>query len=274
MIETTIDRGFVRTSEGQVHYRRHGSGDPFVLMMTLPYNTVMLEPLMRILGKDYDCIALDLLGQGNSDTRQRPFTCEDHARVILEALDGLAIASTRMLGGHLTGQVAVEAAVIAPERIETLFLDGMVAWSLEEGREAAKIWQHARFNMSGQFLASQWDYFVALMRRLDPEYELHAGNMHLSADLGFSFIMEGVGGMGGPVGQGMLDWDLSERARNLVTPTVLIGSPTDTLISQHEKARKLIPNCREFLWEYVNPLYQVDRPERAKDYAAMLLSFL
>jgi pimeloyl-ACP methyl ester carboxylesterase len=267
-----IRRGFLETAEGQLHYRRCGRGDAFVLLMTLPLNTTMFLPLMRVLGETHDCIAVDLMGYGDSDRRQRPWTCRDHAEALLEGLAGLGVDRLHLLGGHFTGQVAIEAALLAPDRIRTLFIDGAVGWSIEEGRELARNWTLPPWYVSGSYLAEHWDYVQALFRRLDPEFELRAGNMDVIAELGLAYV---TAPLGGPEGQSMFDYDLLARARLLEkTPTILIGSPTDTLWSQHAKVLAAIPRARDYLFETINPLYQFDRPERAVEYASMLRSFL
>ena len=266
-----IRRGFLETSEGQLHYRRFGQGKPFVLMMTLPFNTTMFHPLMQALGQHYECFAVDLLGQGDSDARTRSLTVEDNAKLIWEGLDALGLGPIRVLGGHFTGKVATEMAILRPNQVDKLFLDGMVAWSLEEGAEFSKGFPPTPFWMSAKYVAGEWEYVEALLHRLDPELVMSNLNTATLAGLGFSFMKSRLGG---PGGQGMFDYDFCARAKLLRVPTVLIGSPSDTLQFQHEKAFAAIPNGEQYQFETVNPLYQFDKPERAEEYAAMLRTFL
>ncbi|SEJ96650.1 Pimeloyl-ACP methyl ester carboxylesterase [Sphingobium sp. AP50] len=127
-----IERGFVRIAEGQMHLRRTtGSGDsrpPLVLLHPSPGSSIQLVPLMEALvaAGASPLIALDTLGNGDSaapvpDTPDIAY----FADAALRALDALGITRFHLFGALTGARMACEMAVMAPDRIGQLILEGM-----------------------------------------------------------------------------------------------------------------------------------------------------
>jgi pimeloyl-ACP methyl ester carboxylesterase len=79
-----------------------------------------LQPFLR----DFDLVALDLPGHGDSDHRAPgyDYMLVDWIHDVLDALDALGWERTRLLGHSMGGAIATMVAVSAPERIERLAL--------------------------------------------------------------------------------------------------------------------------------------------------------
>ena len=79
-----------------------------------------LQPYLR----DFDLVALDLPGHGDSDHRAPgyDYMLVDWIHDVLDALDALGWERTRLLGHSMGGAIATMVAVSAPERIERLAL--------------------------------------------------------------------------------------------------------------------------------------------------------
>lgn len=68
-------------------------------------------------------ILIDLLGSGFSDHPENfSYSIEDHARTILDLLDGLALPEVDLFGHSMGGAVAISVAGLQPERIRRLVL--------------------------------------------------------------------------------------------------------------------------------------------------------
>jgi len=97
-----------------------GRGTPLVLLHGWGLNLRVWDALAGVLGERHEIIALDLPGHGRSAWHARDATLQGQARAVLDALaPGSRIT---LLGWSLGGQVALQAAALAPERIERLVL--------------------------------------------------------------------------------------------------------------------------------------------------------
>jgi pimeloyl-ACP methyl ester carboxylesterase len=266
-----IHRELIDTSRGQLHCRSHGEGPVLLLLQTLPFSAAMFEPLMRELGARFRCHAIDLMGYGESDPRDRMWTVEDYAVNLREACDALKLDSWHVLGGHLTGLVAVELALLEAERTRSVVLDGVYAWTEDEAtRYREGLTAPVPWTDEGESLQARWAGTLGLLRKLDPELQLTAATEQQIVRYFFAFqkVLLGPGSS-----ETTFAYRPGARLPLLRAPTLVIGSPTDTLRRFHERAMQWIPGARQHLFDGINPLYQIGRPDRAAEYAAVLISF-
>jgi pimeloyl-ACP methyl ester carboxylesterase len=157
-----VTRHFIRVGEREVHYRRAGSGPPFVLFHVSPQSSAFVMPSMLPLADSHTLIALDTPGYGESDALpQTAPTMVDYADAALETLGALGIGSAPIFGAHTGANIAVELARRAPDRVAALVLDGLSLNSPEvshdriaryavpfqpsaDGAHLAWAWQHTR----------------------------------------------------------------------------------------------------------------------------------
>ena len=64
----------VPTREGNMHYRKQGSGFPLVMLHPLGTSTWAWHTVIDALSQDYTCYAFDMLGHGASDKPTRQST--------------------------------------------------------------------------------------------------------------------------------------------------------------------------------------------------------
>ncbi len=164
-----IDRTFVRLDEGLIHYRYVESEDssaiPLLLMHPSPASSVALEPLIHEIGNTRKLIAPDTLGCGDSaaptpETPDLPYYADSMIRV----LDTLEIDACHVYGSHTGAHIGIELALLAPNRIKTLTLDGVAVLNNDTRREFlenyappqsidahgghyARVWQYVRDQM-------------------------------------------------------------------------------------------------------------------------------
>ena len=241
-------------------------------MQILPFSNAMFEPLMVAMANDYDCIAIDLMGYGQSDPRRAPWTVEYHATVLDEALSSLSVHPVCLVGGHFTAMVATEFALSFPRKLDKLVLDGVPLWPRTmAAQRLASIEPPKPWTEDGSDLSRLWTSAFGLLRKFDPDLKLTAENTAPVADAVFGFIhtVLAVGST-----EAIFRYDLESRLPHIAKPTLVIGSPTDSLRDRHEKSLALIPGAHGHLFDTVHPLYTLDRPERAATYADVLDQFI
>lgn len=157
-----ITRHFVRVGDREVHYRRAGSGPPFVLFHVSPQTSAFVMPHLLPLADRYTLIALDTPGYGESDPLRNPApVMADYADAVRETLDALGIDRAPVWGSHTGANIAVELARRAPDRVAAVILDGLSLSTPEvaqdrtdhyaprftptaDGAHLAWAWQHTR----------------------------------------------------------------------------------------------------------------------------------
>lgn len=107
-----------------LHYRREGSGFPLVLVHGYFGGSAMWSDQIAAFAGDYDVIAPDLAGFGESSHMVSPTTIEAHAQSILDLLSDLGIERFHLLGHSMGGMIVQQMAVPAGERISRLILYG------------------------------------------------------------------------------------------------------------------------------------------------------
>ena len=100
-----MQEGFVTTSVGRVHYVRDGSGEPLFLMHGNGQSVFAWEEVLPSLSQNFDCIAWDMPGQGDSEVITRHLTIEDYADVAVEVLNGVGVTEANVLGSSVGGQI-------------------------------------------------------------------------------------------------------------------------------------------------------------------------
>jgi pimeloyl-ACP methyl ester carboxylesterase len=117
-----IERGFVKTSYGHIHYRAAGHGATIVLLHINQQSSALYLELMQELGGQLRAIAIDYPGHGMSDHLVTPPTIADYARCVIEVMDALAISAASVLGEAVGAVVAIELAGAFPGRITNAIL--------------------------------------------------------------------------------------------------------------------------------------------------------
>lgn len=178
-----ITRHFVRVGDREVHYRRAGSGPPFVLFHVSPQTSAFVMPQLLPLANSFTLIALDTPGYGDSDPLRNPApVMADYADAVLETFDALGIKRAPVYGSHTGANVAVELARRAPGRISVVILDGL-SLSTPEVAEDRTDHYAPRFTPTadGAHLAWAWQHTRDQLI-FWPWYEAHQAN-RLRADM-------------------------------------------------------------------------------------------
>ena len=115
-----MKRAFIDIPEGQIHYPVEGSGGPVVLLHAAVTSSDEYTRVIPFLSKTYCAIAMDFLGNGDSDPAPHPFQIPDHARTVVSFMDRLSIKKASIVSHSVGTKVAVELAATYPDHVKQL----------------------------------------------------------------------------------------------------------------------------------------------------------
>ncbi|MSP31585.1 MAG: alpha/beta hydrolase [Pseudolabrys sp.] len=115
-----VERGFVKTHMGQIHYRAAGTGNAIMLFHITQQSSTLLLELMEALHAKFRVIAIDFPSHGASDHVTGQTSIEDYGKCAVAVMDALRILKCYALGEAAGAIVATELAGAYPERVEKI----------------------------------------------------------------------------------------------------------------------------------------------------------
>ena len=153
-----MERGYVRTTWGQIHYRSCGNDGPsLVLLHQCGNSSRMWTAIMEGLGQHHRVVAFDLPGFGMSDPppAQQPFA--GYAQVVVEAMELLGLGQVTLVGFHTGAALILALFQQRPELITGMVLIGVPFFDPTETMPAAERWKAQMAEPTGSYLQHVWD---------------------------------------------------------------------------------------------------------------------
>lgn len=115
---------FIQAGDLLVHASVEGPAHapPVLLLHSIGTSHHVWDPQAAALAQRYRVIRMDLRGHGFSGVTPQPYSMEMLARDGLALLDALGIDQAHVAGLSIGGRIAMQMAVIAPERVSSLLL--------------------------------------------------------------------------------------------------------------------------------------------------------
>ena len=115
----------IRVDDALFHVELAGDGPPLVLLHGFTGSTETWAPFVEVFGDQYQLVAIDLLGHGQSDCPADPQRyCMERCLEDLQTIfEQLGLERVDLLGYSMGGRVALNLAAAAPHRITTLVLE-------------------------------------------------------------------------------------------------------------------------------------------------------
>jgi len=129
-----IKRGFVDLPHGQTHYRTAGMGDdlPLLALHASPGSSRQLVGFIGDMAQDRYVIAPDTPGNGDSVAlSDKEPVIADLAAAELRFMDAIGLEKVDLYGSHTGAAIAIELALLAPDRVRKVVLDGL-SWLTPE----------------------------------------------------------------------------------------------------------------------------------------------
>ena len=251
-----IDAGNV-----SLNYERGGEGPPLLMIMGLSGSLLHWgAPFMNALRNDFETIAFDNRGVGQSSRVEAPFSIADLAADTAGLMAALDLDSAHVLGISMGGMVAQELALAHPARIRTLTLGctycggpgntlppqrevGAAVMSGDRERALRATWE---INVSASFAQNAQAY--AAFRAIGEERAV-----------AIPVMMEQL--------SAITRHDTSARLRSLTMPTLVVHGTEDRIIpvENGHKVAGLIPDARLEILQDIGHLFFWELPERSAE---------
>ncbi len=176
-----IDRAFLRTEDGLIHYRHAGfpgapGATPLVLAHGGPGSSAGFAPLIAALAGERAVVAPDMMGNGESDPPPGPTTIEFYAKGLLAVIDHLGLDQVDLYGHHTGAQVVCELAIAHPHRVRRVVLDGLGLFPEDQRTEFLERYAPPITpDAEGGHLAWVWD-FISQTTQHFPHYRRDAAH--------------------------------------------------------------------------------------------------
>ena len=169
MDTAAIRKGYADCAGGQIHFRRvDGPGPPIVLLHRTPVSSASFSRMLSFLSTKRAAIAIDTPGFGQSFRPAGAPSSVDYGAWLLGALDALGFATFDLAAHHSGTHFAVEMARLAPHRVRSLTLSGVLHAPAEErAKMRADLGNADPIDPQGRYVTACW----ALMRSLFLDYD-------------------------------------------------------------------------------------------------------
>ncbi|RME74596.1 MAG: alpha/beta hydrolase [Planctomycetota bacterium] len=118
-----IDRSFIKLENGlKMAYSRKGEGSPLIFVPGLGRGAEMWRFQLDDLSSEFDVIAIDNRGSGESDKPAGPYSISMMAEDLSLFMDAMNISKAVIIGASMGGFIAQTFAVNYPEKVEKLVL--------------------------------------------------------------------------------------------------------------------------------------------------------
>lgn len=232
-----IERGYVRTRAGQVHFRSAGERRPGRLPLVLLHQTAsssaMYERLMAELAGELWLFAPDTPGFGGTEALPERGSIPRYAEVLLEALDRAEIGECFLFGHHSGASIAVQIAHDHPSRVARLVLSGPPLLTRAELEAIVPTVCPVSLDKEGGHLLAVW----RRIRAKDPTAPLPLSHreavLNLTAGVRYPEAYEAV-----------FAHDLGSQLRALTCPTLVVVGEEDTIRGSAEPAARLLRDGR------------------------------
>jgi pimeloyl-ACP methyl ester carboxylesterase len=256
-----LKRGYADTPEGQVHYRTEGSGEPLLLLHKAGLSSDEYTEMLPFLGKNYQAIAMDVLGYGNTDLPKHEPKFDDYVQNIMYFLDAMKLKKINIAGHLLGGSFAMEIAATHPERVNKLILwDGIFLDEVErKATQEEYATEHMVLKGDGTHLLEVWK-----SRGGKPGANLAAVNRST-----IEYLKSGLGEGTGASHRALFSYNPASQLPKIKCPTLLLySSPKSPMLVRVDAMKAAIKNNEVRILNGVNPW------EKPEELAQVIIDFL
>ncbi len=251
MAPDRIYRRFADLPHGQIHYREAGSGKgPVVLLLhASPGSSRQLERLIAALAVDHHVIAPDTPGNGDS-TAIEVGAITHLASAILTFVEAIDLPPAHVYGMHTGAAIATELALLAPERVTSLALEGIT--QLDPDTQARFLQDYAPDfipDLDGGYLARAFqfcrDQFLFFPWFDRSPGSSRGGGLPPAADLG-ALVLEVVKAGASYAGNyhAAFRWEAAARLAAVSCPMLVMASTADPL---HDMTQNMAGKYHDFI---------------------------
>jgi len=245
-----------------LNYVRRGEGEPMLLIQGMSGNHLSWgEPFLTELERDFDLVAYDHRGVGNSSRVTDPFTIVDLAQDAAALLDALGWETAHIVGISMGGMVAQELALRHPQRIRTLTLGATYSGGEGSALASSEVFSKlAEAMMSGD-----------RERAIATSYEVNVSPGYGADKSAYATFYEMATALPTPVpvimlqAQSVQAHDTLDRLGEIRAPTLVIHGTADEMLpySNALLLASRIPDAKLEALEDVGHMFWWEQPERS-----------
>jgi 3-oxoadipate enol-lactonase len=255
----------------RIAYEVRGTGPAVTLIHEGIADRRMWRETLPVLESDFTVVTYDQRGYGESSLPSGPATYVDDLRALL---DHLGLAQTTLVGASLGGRVALELALLQPERVERLALvaAGLPEWDWSEGVKRFGEQEEAAYEAGDLDRAVELNLalWVDGPRRgpdaVDPNMRAFVGKMQRRA---FEIPLPDPEPMSAPP----LEPPARERLGDIGIPTLVVVGDEDVedILQIADLLAEGIPGARKVTLPDTAHMIPLERPQ---EFNRILLDFL
>ena len=230
-----------------------GKGFPIVLVHGFLGSSIMWEPQINYLKKDYRVITPDLPGFGNSKKAQSKDNINEMAKTVLDCLKEKDIDNFFLLGHSMGGMIVQEIAKLAGKKIEKLICYGTGASGNIPGRFETINESRNRLKKDGLVSTA---YRIAKTWFIEGDKSKY---FYLCDEAGKATTLEAADN----ALVAMENWNGVENLKNIKIPTIIIWGDKDKAynFNQVDTLNKKIPNNKMLIFKGCSHNVHLERPD-------------
>ena len=253
-----IEKGYIKTRLGKVHYWTIGEGDTLFLIHQSSSSGEEYASLIPYLSNNYQLVSFDWPGHGNSDDPNHELGVEEYTEAAIAVLNHLNIKECSILGHHGGALLAMNIAYLHPKRVDKLLLSGTSGPKTKEESEAFKnnlpIKRHYEIEKDGQSILDTWKRYIQYIPDTDTRQVMIAFINNLSSKLRPYDAHYGV-----------LGWDRNPALHSLNCPVLLLQGEQDAFVSKQEKLLDIIPKSERRVLANAGAFLFFEKPKQCAD---------
>lgn len=242
---------FVKTSFGNIHYIKRGSGSiPILLIHGNFASARFFEPFLKKLPTDYTAYCPDLPNFGYSSEMPGDVEIDKYAQGIEEFVNAMSLKDFILIGHSLGGAVAMAYAMRNPEKVKRLILiDSAPVGGMKLAEESHKLLNMYRYNP--QIIKSAL-MFNAPTYTNERFFDIITSDALRIAPKAF---------VGNAVA--LSSYDYTEKVKTLTIPVDIVYGDKDVLISSEEmkETAEAFPNGRLIMIKDVGHSSIIESPD-------------
>lgn len=212
-----------------IYYETHGKGEPLLLIMGYGANSRWWKPQIPVFSQEYQVIAFDNRGVGQSDKPDIPYTIEMMEEDTVGLLETLGIDAAHVFGVSMGGLIAQEFALRHPDKVISLILacttpGGRNAVMLNEEAMTFVFDQERRQKLTLEEQAREWPPLLFTQEFIDKNAELM--DRFIASILKYPTPAHGYQRQG----EAMMRFNAYDRLPEIKAPTLVMAGTADRII--------------------------------------------
>ena len=226
--------------------------------------------------RGWHALALDLMGYGRSDKRQGHWRVEDFADNVIEAVAACGVQPFGLACGHFSCWPGIEIVARRPAVWPTLrgvVLDGAPRYTPEQRAEmlAAGPPPPQPWDEQGSHVLAYWGKVWRILHQLTPDVPLAAVPSQRFREAVMCLLEASI--YEPNTALAAAHFAIEDKLPLLALPTLVMCSDTDWNLRHFDAIVAALPQAQPLRLAGVNPLHDIDAPERGDGYALHLHRF-